>query len=249
MAALPEEVEEIVSRLEPGGGPGGSAASWIDGLRELRFGTLSGSSVAVAVTGDGGRSAARGAAAFLDAVPMRRLLAVGVAGGLVGDPRACTVLAGRLVWRRDGAPLKPAASLLEAASAAAGRTGIVATVDALLDTPEAKRSVARRLAGEGLDGDPAVADLESSHYASAAEERGLPWAVLRGVSDEADEALPSFLKGCLGRDGSVVRSRVVRHLFLHPGAVPEVLRLRRRVRCCAEGLADAVERILREVEP
>ena len=137
--------------------------------------------------------------------------------------------------------------MIEAASGAVERSGIVATVDDLLDTPEAKRAMARRLAREGLDGELAVADLESSHYASAAEERDLPWIVLRGVSDEADEALPAFLNRCRDRHGSVVRSRVVRHLFLHPGDVPEVLRLRRRVRCCAERLADAVEGILQEV--
>jgi len=246
VAALPEEVEEILSRLGEEDGPRGTERSRHRGLRELRRGRLSGRAVVVAVTGDGRRNALRGTRALLDAVAPRRLLVVGVAGGLVEDAGAGTLVAGRVVWRADGGPLTPAPSLLASLVEAGIARGAVATVDDLLDTPEAKRRVARRLTREGLELGLAVADLESAHCASVAQERAVPWAVLRCVSDEADEALPAFLDRCRDEGGAVDRSRVARHLLLHPGELPGVLRLRRRVRRCAEGLADAVEIFLRD---
>lgn len=249
VAALPEEAEDLLARLEEAEATRAPVPSRPEGLRELRRGRLSGRSVAVAVTGDGRRNALRGARALVDAVAPRRLLVVGVAGALVEGAGAGTVMAGRVVWRDDGAPLAPEESLLASLLEAGIPPGVVATVNDLLDTPEAKRSVARRLRREGLDPGLAVADLESAHFASVAEDRGIPWAVLRAVSDEADEGLPPFLDRCRDEGGAVDRSRVARHLLLHPRELPGVLRLRRRVRRCAEALADAVEKLLREEEP
>ncbi|NIP58180.1 MAG: hypothetical protein GWM92_05380 [Gemmatimonadetes bacterium] len=246
VAALPEEVEEILARLVGEDGPPVPGRSRPQGLQELRWGRLSARPVVVAVTGDGRRNALRGTRALLGTVAPRRLLVVGVAGGLVEGAEAGRLVAGRVVWREEGGPLTPARSLLASLVESGIPRGAVATVDDLLDTPETKRRVARRLTREGLELGLAVADLESAHCASVAEERGIPWAVLRCVSDEADEVLPAFLDRCRDDGGAVDRSRVARHLLLHPRELPAVLRLRRRVRRCAEHLADAVEIFLRE---
>jgi len=247
VAALPEEVEEILSRLEAEvpseAGRGG------DRLPVLRRGILGGHSVAVAVTGDGRRNALRGGRAFLDAVPMERLLVVGVAGSLVEELEACSVLAGRVVWREGEGVVSRVDDSGEERFLEVSRSGVVATVDRILDTPEAKRAVAERLARDGLEGEPAVADLESAFYARLARERGIPCFVLRAVSDEARESLPSFLNRCRDEGGAVERSKVVRHLFRRPTQVSVLLKLRRRVRCCADRLADIVERLLRREAP
>jgi hypothetical protein len=59
------------------------------------------------------------------------------------------------------------------------------------------------------------------------------------VSDRADEALPALLNRSLDPGGAVNRGRVLRGLFGDPGALPQLLALRKRVGQCAEVLARA----------
>lgn len=247
VTALPEEAEPILDRLEP---PRSAPASSDPNgpLRRIRDGRLAGVPVSVAVTGDGRRNATCGARAFLDSRSPSRLVVAGVAGGLVSGLDRCAVLAGRVVWRTGAAPLIPSDSLLLEATRRIGLPpAVVATVDRLLDSPAAKQAVREELARDGLDPVRAVADLESGFYASAAAAREIPWLVLRAVSDDSTEALPSFLNRCRDEGGAVRRSRVARHVLLHPTELPELLRLRETVRRCARRLADAVEELLRSL--
>jgi hypothetical protein len=89
-----------------------------------------------------------------------------------------------------------------------------------------------------------VVDLESALYAGAAAAVGVPWLILRAVSDAAHEAVPALLNACLDADGALARTRVLRALAREPRALPALLRLRRRVQGCAVHLGAAVERIL-----
>ncbi len=91
-----------------------------------------------------------------------------------------------------------------------------------------------------VDDVPTVVDLETAWYLDEAERRGVPWTVLRVVSDAADEPLPAFLEGCRDEGGAVRRGCVAWHALRHPGTIPSLLRLARRVRRCAVALAEAV---------
>ena len=86
-----------------------------------------------------------------------------------------------------------------------------------------------------------MVDLESAAYVAAAGARAIPWVVLRAVSDRADENLPALLNRSLDSGGAVNRGRVLRGLFGDPGALPQLLALRKRVGQCAEVLARAAE--------
>lgn len=248
VAALPEEVEVILDRLE--------AAQPValpepgEALPVTRRGRLAGAPVAVAVTGDGERNARRGVESFLSALPVRGLLAVGAAAGLAPAMEPGSLVVAREVRRGQEERLTPDRDAVERAARSAGaRTGVVVTVPELLDSPEAKAAVRDAVAGDEASPPPAVADLESAFYASAARAAGIPWLVLRAVSDGASESLPSFLNHCRDEGGAVRRSRVVRHAFVHPGVLPDLVRLRRRVQSCAERVADAAERILAAERP
>lgn len=248
VAALPEEVEVVLQRLEADERV--ESPDLDQALPIIRRGRLAGRPTAVAVTGDGERNAVRGVESFLSALPLRRLVAIGVGGGLAPDMEPCSVLLGREVWRaRDEARLAPSrAELLWASGATGARTGLVVTVDELVDTPAAKTDLLEGISGGEADRPPAIADLESAFYAAAAEREGVPWLVFRAVSDGAEESLPSFLNQCRDEGGAVQRSDVVRHAFSHPNVLPDLVQLRRRVRCCAERLADCVERLLQKEE-
>ena len=126
-----------------------------------------------------------------------------------------------------------------ATRATGGRAAVIMSARRIADSVEEKRRLAQQ-AGGGL----AVVDLESASYVAAAEAAGIPWMVLRAVSDTAGEALPPLLNRSLDAGGAVSRGRVLRGLLGDPGALPLLLTLRKRVAECARVLARAAEATL-----
>jgi len=114
------------------------------------------------------------------------------------------------------------------------------TLDHLLFTTEGKAALFDRLA----PGAPAAVDMESAGWARAAASRGVPYVVVRGILDRAEDELPGFLSRCLAPGGGVSRRRVVTHALIHPRDLRLLVLLRRRVGACAERLAGFVARLL-----
>jgi adenosylhomocysteine nucleosidase len=93
-------------------------------------------------------------------------------------------------------------------------------------------------AGAGLP--TAVVDLESAIYAEVARSAGIPWLVVRAVSDTASEGLPELLNRARDSGGAVRRTHVLRGLLGDPRAITRLLALRGRVVRCADALGDAL---------
>lgn len=247
MAALPEEVVPLLGRLsgpEPAGPPRRRPAGerpWI-----VR-GRLAGRELALIVTGDGAGNAGPGLRRALRVVEPGRLVVIGVGGGLAPELAPGSLVVGRRVVDAGGRVLVADPELVEAARDALrrnAREGVVATLARLADTPARKaalRSGGRFGGGAAETLRPDVADLESAVYAAEARAAGLPWVVLRAVSDAAWESLPAYLERSRDGRGGVRRSRVLAHALLRPWTFPDLLRLRGRVRVAAARLADAVE--------
>jgi hypothetical protein len=89
-------------------------------------------------------------------------------------------------------------------------------------------------------GIPAGTVLTTTRLADAA---GVPWLVLRAVSDTATESLPPYLERCRDEGGAVQRGRVALQGLLRPWSLPVLLRLGRRVRLCSETLAEILIRM------
>ncbi|HEY4187047.1 MAG TPA: hypothetical protein VGP07_18370 [Polyangia bacterium] len=238
VAAMPEEMAVLRARLTDvrqitTGAPTTQAVT----------GRLGGRTVTLAVTGDGERQAREGIAAVLAAVPAARLLVLGLAGGLSRDLRAGElVIAERIVSEAaSGADtLHAERTLIDAAlRAITARPAVVVTANRIADSVAEKQRLLRLAAAPS-----AVVDLESAGYARAAVRAGIPWIVLRAVSDTADEALPALLNRSRDEGGAVRRGRVVRGLLGELGALPVLLSLRRRLRPCAEALARAAEALV-----
>lgn len=234
VAAMPEELAPLQRRLV---NPRPVSA----GAARIVRGRLGAQEVALAATGDGEARARAGVEAVLGALRVDVLIAVGVAGGI-----SAGLEAGDLVWaeqvRRAGrAALWPSSALARIATGALAnvRMGVVVTLDEIADSCEAKQ----RVRAAHADAPCAVVDLESAHYAAAAEAHRVPWVVLRAVSDTAGEALPEFLNRCRDSLGSLRRASVVRSMLTEPRALVALMRLHSRVRLCAERLAAAVERL------
>lgn len=248
VTALSGEAAALRHRLSKTGtapeNAGGSVTA-SGGLRSVYRGRLSGVPVVVVVTGDGERNARLGVQDLLETVAPDRLLALGVAGGLVPELKLGDLVVASHVLRKGAAALRPLPSVLSLALRATGAAeGVVVTGSRLADSPAAKAQLYRWSRDQVGPECPAVVDLESSFYAAAAEEAGIPWVVIRAVSDTASEALPSYLNQCRDSGGSVRRAPVLGWALRRPTSIPTLLRLRGRVRKNGKLLADAVERLI-----
>jgi adenosylhomocysteine nucleosidase len=236
VAAMPEELAPLRARLS------GPLRTQPTSLRSLvvEHGRLGGHEVALAVTGDGARNAREGVAALLAASRARALVVIGVSGAL--SPELATadlVVASRVTDEEGRVREADLESVAAAARATGGRTAVIVSARRIADSVAEKRRLAQE-AGPNL----AVVDLESASYVAAAEAAGIPWIVLRAVSDTAGEALPPLLNRSLDAGGAVSRGRVLRGLLGDPGALPHLLALRKRVTECALVLARAAEAAL-----
>ena len=236
---------------------------------EIVLGQLHGVSVALAVTGDGARNAREGIAALLGHVQVERLIALGVAGALSRDLIEGALVVAEQVMLEGGGPgttLRADEALVAVAARATGaRRGVVMTAGRIADTVAEKQRLLGLVApaetappsaglGDAVavtasSGASAVVDLESAGYIGAAVRAGIPWVVLRAVSDTADEALPALLNRSRDEGGAVRRGSVVRGLLGDPGVLPALLGLRRRVQLGAGVLSRATAALLTAPAP
>jgi len=255
-AALPEEFDEIRAAVEVEGGQArGSLKRRGIFLRGLIAGT--GVPATVCRTGDGAAAAARSLALVFSESPcgvpgrpgvlgeassFSHLIGLGAAGALTPGLSPGDIVASARVVDDSGEAPSPDASLLARAVALGATAGIVVTTRAPMCSSKERNALSACYGVSG--GVPAVVDMESSAWARAASSHGVPYLILRAVSDTLEENLPSFLSSCLDAGGSVDRAVVARKLMLHPSALPALLRMRERVRGGSARLASFLPRFL-----
>jgi adenosylhomocysteine nucleosidase len=117
------------------------------GSRRVIRGQLAGEEVALAATGDGAPAAAAGLAALLAALRPRRLLVLGVAGGLSPGLAAGSLVAARQVLADDGGAVPardPDAAWLAQALRHGAIAGLAVSTRTILGTPEEKQAALAR---------------------------------------------------------------------------------------------------------
>lgn len=196
------------------------------------------SDVVIAATGDGAKKAGERAAAFCDALQPLAVVGAGIAGALSPGLGSGAIVASRRIRDSSGDAPAPDARLLSRAVQAGAAAGTLLTVARPITTAAEKTRLAASLQG------PSAADMESAAWARVAASRGIPYLVVRSISDRADEDLPDYLVACMGEDGSIRRGAVVARALARPSRIPELFRLRRRVLDCGKGLSLFLERFL-----
>lgn len=186
------------------------------------------------VTGPGAPAAAR-AVERLDAAEVAEaggVLLAGLAGGLAEDRPA------------GGAWI--VTEVLDAASLALAPTLRPGVADDLLPCRliSVRAVVADRAAKRGLRARSGadLVDLEGRAFAEAAERRGMPWAILRGISDDAATALPSWIGELVDARGASRPLAAARRLATAPRWLPTLRRLARDGRRALEASAPLVAR-------
>ncbi len=93
-------------------------------------------------------------------------------------------------------------------------------------------------------------DMESVGAARVAEDLGIPWVVIRAVSDGVDDPFPlDFGPHTDPETGEVRRSAVLAHVLLRPWLIPGLARLGARSARAARNLASFVEESIGAMAP
>ena len=199
--------------------------------------------VVVAATGDGPRRAKHGLAALCARHRPSLVIGAGVAGGLTADLGTGDLLVAHRVLDSDGevTPWPDAARVVYAAAKPGARQGTLLSVEKPLVTA-ADKAAAAASAGPP----PAAVDMESAAWARAAAAQGVPYLIVRIVTDTAEEELPGYLSRCMDSEGGIRRSSVALSALAHPRSIPTLRRIRRTVLDCAERLASFVTALVVE---
>ncbi len=90
----------------------------------------------------------------------------------------------------------------------------------------------------------ALADCESHAFASACQEAGLRWAVVRGVSDGPEDGLPESAVNWVDERGYTRAARVLGSALIAPALLPTLWKLSRRSRAALRAVSGRVVELL-----
>jgi hopanoid-associated phosphorylase len=147
----------------------------------------------------------------------RGVISIGIAGGL--SPALKTgdcVVASRIVAGNESIPTDTAwsESLMRALPDAV--LAVLAGASAIVRTQEAKAALHRATGAYAVD-------MESHVAARFAADRGIAFAALRIVSDDASRTLPPAVLSALKPDGGVALGSVLRSLAANPAQIPALM--------------------------
>ena len=169
------------------------------------------------------------AAVHLDA----RLTTAPAAGTLVISAGACGALVvPESVLATDGR------RLATAPLGGLARQGALASVDRVLEDAAAKSRL-------WLETGALAVDMESAAILDWAARRGLPGAVIRGVSDPASRGVPADLARVVQDDGSVRPLRAVSAMLARPRALADAMALRASTAAALKTVAATLGRLQR----
>jgi adenosylhomocysteine nucleosidase len=183
--------------------------------------------VVAAVTGVGTALARAATVRLLDAVDVEWVIVVGIAGAIGNQiPIGTLVLPQLVVNGADGSPHRPTPLRVGTPY------GKLWTTDELL-LDEAQHADLR------VDGVVAL-DMETAAVAKVCDERGVPWSVVRAISDRAsDGTVDAEIFGLIHPDGRQNLPAVARYLLRHPGALPRLMQLADGAKLASQRAAEA----------
>jgi nucleoside phosphorylase len=219
---MPMEIKPLIEKL--------SLEKQQLGDVSVRAGTLGGRNVVAIVTGMGTKLATEGTTRLLDAVPVDRVVVVGITGA-VDDvtPIGTLILPEVVVDSATGAEHRPSA-LGEGTP-----HGRMLTGDKLLTDLDA-------IAGLRAEGVVSL-EMETAAIARVCEGRGIPWSVFRVISDRAtDGTITEEVFELSHMDGTPNKQAIARYFAKHPGNVPRMARMAKEAKLAADAAADAAIR-------
>ena len=191
-------------------------------------GTLHGRAVSVLHTGVGEETTRARLANLLRAQTPQLFISSGFAGALSDEWRVGDLLHAQ---NFSTAPIAFAAQL-------GYRTGTLATVPAMIDSPAERQALARG----GAD----AVDMETAHIAAVCATANIPLISLRAISDTpaAPFPAPPHVLFNVERQGTSFMPLFV-HLLLHPTAIGRFISFARQIAHARQSLTQALDALVR----
>lgn len=231
IVALPEESAAIRSVMR-------RVKSWRLADYPAWRGVLGGREVVLAQSGMGHGHAAACARQLLRTERPALLMAAGFAGGLSHElaPGEALVASAVILVEGESHRRWPVRLNLDG-----HRTGVLASPDQVVRFSHQKRDLALRHGAHAVD-------MESGQVVREAEEAGVPWLVVRSVTDGVTEDLPMDFAPFTTRRGLPHKPRILLHALVRPRTLWGLVRLGRRTARAAHALGRAVEQVLSRME-
>lgn len=157
----------------------------------------------------------------------QRVILVGVAGGL--SPRARPGKAFVISDARNASD--NSSSLKPGMTSPRGITGSIDSQDSSITATACSTNVPVTTIIEKHDlhqrTNADLVDMESFAFAQTAEARGIPWSIIRGVSDGPNDILPAAMTQFVDARGRTQIGPVLWNLLKRPALLKDMLRLRR----------------------
>lgn len=167
---------------------------------------------------------------------VRSLLSFGVCGALSPELAIGSVVVGSEIVCHNERRRADEAWVNALAGACDARAGAVVGTDSVLLKEDAKAALHRQTGAM-------AADMESHIVARVANERRLPFAVLRAVSDGARTALPPAAAFALNNEGKIDYSAVMLSLLDEPSQWRALIRTARETNTAMKALLRCLERL------
>jgi len=211
----------------------------IDGVNCL-CGRQAGQAYWLVLTGIGPKAADAAARAVLNRCRAALVVSTGFAGALlpaaaVGDVIVATTVVGAKfdgVWTQVGPAITCDSSVRQVVHAAAAEMNLTVHSGPVLSVPTIVCRAVDKLQVSRLTGTIAI-DMESAAIAEVASAQGVPFGVVRTVSDVVDEDLPLDFNAFLKPWGWM---RGIGAVLLSPGSLVALNRLRLQSRLAAKRL-------------
>ena len=151
------------------------------------------------------------------------LMSFGIAGGLSPELSAGQVVIADRVILPDGNEITTAENWRERLLAVLPRNGSVvvgpvAGSESVVAVPEAKQRVFETTGAIGVD-------MESHRVAGVASTAGVPFMVIRAVSDSSSQTIPPTAIDAIDAHGAPQYGKVITRLLRQPGDLPKLMRL------------------------
>ncbi len=219
VVAMPMELAPLVRTL--------SLEKRSDGGQERWVGRLGRRPVVAIVTGMGTALATAGVERLLDDIEVERVVVVGITGAIHDETPIGTVIRPTVVIDGvTGTGYRP--EPLGAVEPA----GAMWTSDSLLTDP----GTLARLRGDGV----VSLDMETAAVAAVCVGRGIPWTVIRAISDRAtDGSVDEEVFRLSNQDGTPNPKAVAAFVLRHPGRIPAMARMAKGARLATERAVEA----------
>jgi adenosylhomocysteine nucleosidase len=204
------------------------------GPPRLYQGVLDGRPVAAVTTGMGPELARRGMDRLLSAVDVERVVVVGITGAVENEtPIGTLIQPEKVVDGATGVAYRPHTL---GHGEHAGTMWTTAELITDLD----------RVAALRADGVVAL-DMETAAIGAACDPRGIPWSVVRVISDRAsDGSIDQEMFAMSNQDGTLKPMAALAYMVRHPRRLPELARMGRQVRGATKRAASLAVDAVRE---